>query len=65
MLANDLESTAGGSTSKGCDFLVYDQLEKECIFQIYMSNTVSKETLNRDLNLLPINFISRIILGIS
>lgn len=64
VLENDLESTAGGSNSKGCNFW-YHQLGKECIFQIYGGNTTSKESLNRDLHLLPINFTSRNILGIT
>lgn len=65
LLENDLESTAGGSTSKGCDFSCTISLNwNVCVFQIYMNNTIRKESLCRDLNLLPI-FISSIILSLS
>lgn len=62
ILENDLESTAGGSASKGCDFW---SLSFKRNVSFISSNTISKEPLNRDLYLSPINFISVIILGIS
>lgn len=64
LLKNALESTAGGSASKGCDFRYRVSFERTVSFK-FTQVKVSRESLNRDLHLSLIHFISRIIFAIN